>query len=51
MPYDFIKSHKKPGFHPLFRRSFEKPEKPQEIKIYSPTVLGLKVVQNTFQNN
>ena len=31
--------------------SFEKPEKPQEIKIYSPTVLGLKVVQNTFQNN
>ena len=35
MPYDHIKSHKKPGFHPLFRRYiFRKTE--------------LKVVQSGF---
>ena len=42
MPYDNFKSHKKPGFHPLFRIYIFWKTTGGGGQINSPAVLGLK---------
>ena len=42
--YDNIKSHKKPGFHPLFRRNIFRKTTGEVKLISSPAVLGLTLL-------
>ena len=47
MPFDNIKSHKKPGFHPLFRGYIFWKATRGGDQIDSPAVLGLRKVNVT----
>ena len=46
MSYDYVKSHRKPGFYPLFRRYiFRKNHRGRGQIDPVPAVLGLKVAR------
>ena len=50
--YDNIKSHKKQGFHPLFRRNiYRKVTEGVKVTLPAPTFLGLKYTKKNQENS
>ena len=50
--YDNIKSHKKQGFHPLFRRNiYRKVTEGVKVTLPAPIFLGLKYTKKNQENS